>query len=284
MQPAVSGTSSRIQGCDRSKKLYDDLRAMSRISYAKGPSVPYSELTLGETLAETAKRFPNREALISRQQELRYTWRQLDDAVTQVARGLAGLGLKPQDRVGIWAGNCAEWILLQYACARAGYVLVNVNPAYRSHELAFVLGKSGMTALFLWERDARSNYQEILDSARSADHALEHVVQFGSEVWDRMLANGRDLPPEPVLPGHATNIQYTSGTTGSPKGVLLTHYNLVNNARFTGDWLGMTEHDRMAIPFPLYHCAGSICGALNCITRGATLMPRSATPRSKRSR
>jgi len=250
---------------------------MATLSYSKGPEAPLVELTLGETLAQTASLLPDGEALVVRQQNLRYTWQEFDQAVTHVARGLAGLGLRSQERVGIWATNCAEWILLQYACARAGYVLVNVNPAYRSHELAFVLRRSGMRALFLREQDARANYQEILDSARSPEQNLVHVIHLGSSEWDAMLAGGRDLPPEPVLADDPTNIQYTSGTTGSPKGVVLTHRNLVNNARFTGDCLRMTSEDRMCVPFPLYHCAGCVCAVLNCITRGATIILPSAS-------
>src|SRR4051812_3818239 len=117
-------------------------------SYSRGPAAPLVDLTLSEALTQTASRFPNREALVSRHQNLRYTWRELDAEVTRVARGLAGLSLQPQDRVGIWSPNCAEWFLLQYACARAGFVLVNVNPSYRSHDLRFVLRKSRMRALF----------------------------------------------------------------------------------------------------------------------------------------
>ena len=245
---------------------------MPQLSYAKGPSAPLWELTLAEVLAQTASRFPEREALVSRHPNLRFTWRQFDVEVTRVARGLAGLGLQPQDRVGIWATNCVEWIFLQYACARAGYVLVNVNPAYRSHELAFILKRSEMKALFLSARDARANYAEILDGARSPDQALAHVIHLGTPEWDAMLVNGCDLPSTPVLPADITNIQYTSGTTGSPKGVLLTHLNLVNNGRFTGDWMGMTHDDRMVVPFPLYHCAGCVCAVLNCVTRGAAII------------
>src|SRR6266700_7730 len=123
---------------------------MSEPSYSKGPESSLVELTLAEALAQTAVRFPAREALIVCHQNLRFTWRELDDAVTRVARGVAGLGLQAQDRVGIWSASCAEWLLLQYGCARAGFVLVNVNPAYRSHELAFVLRKSRMRAIFFW--------------------------------------------------------------------------------------------------------------------------------------
>ena len=245
---------------------------MPELSYAKGRSEPLWELTLAEALAQTAIRFPEREALVSCHQGIRFTWRAFDNEVTRVAQGLAGLGLRPTDRVGIWATSCVEWLLLQYACARAGYVLVNVNPAYRSHEMRFILQRSGIKALFLNDRDARVNYQEILEGARSPDQALSHVIHLKTDEWDAMLANGHDLPTEPVRPCEPTNIQYTSGTTGSPKGVLLTHLNLVNNARFIGDCMQMTENDRMCVPFPLYHCAGCVCAAMNCMTRGATVI------------
>jgi fatty-acyl-CoA synthase len=249
---------------------------MQELSYATGPVAPLLDMTLSEALARTAARFPEREALVVRHAGTRYTWREFDDAVTQVARGLAGLGLQPQDRVGIWSSNCAEWVFLQYACARAGYVLVNVNPAYRSHELAYVLGKSRMRALFLWEHDARANYREILGQA-DAPETLHRVIYLGTADWDTMLAAGRDLPSHPVLPDDPTNIQYTSGTTGSPKGVLLTHRNLVNNGFQTGEWMGLTENDRMCVPFPLYHCAGCICAVLNCVTHGTTILLPSAS-------
>ncbi len=249
---------------------------MHELSYARGPVAPLLDMTLSEALARTAARFPEREALVVRHAGTRYTWREFDDAVIRVARGLAGLGLEPQDRVGIWSSNCAEWVFLQYACARAGYVLVNVNPAYRSHELAYVLRKSRMRALFLWEQDARANYREILGQA-DAPESLQHVIYLGTAAWDAMLSGGRDLPSNPVQPDDPTNIQYTSGTTGSPKGVLLTHRNLVNNGFQTGEWMGLTENDRMCVPFPLYHCAGCICAVLNCVTHGATILFPSAT-------
>ncbi|MEO8096603.1 MAG: AMP-binding protein [Acidobacteriota bacterium] len=249
---------------------------MSSLSYAKGPEIPLARLTLAEALARTAEKFPFGEALISRHQGLRYTWTEFDQAVTQVAHGLAGLGLQARDRVGIWSTNCAEWILLQYACARAGFVLVNVNPAYRAHELSFVLGKSQMRALFLWERDARSDYQQILDQARKPEHALQHVIHLGTTEWQTMLMRGAALPADPILPEHPTNIQYTSGTTGSPKGVLLTHRGLLNNGLTIGDQMNITERDRFCVPFPLYHCGGCVCCVLNCVTHGATIILPSA--------
>jgi fatty-acyl-CoA synthase len=253
------------------------IRAVAQLSYSRGPEAPLLELTLSDALAQTAAKHPEREALIVRHQNIRWTWRELDAKVTRVARGLSGLGLQPQDRVGIWSSNCAEWVLLQYACARAGYLLVNVNPAYRSHELRFVLRKSGMKALFLWERDARANYREILEAAHAPEQALRHVVYLGGVDWTSMLAGGRDLPAAPVRSGDPTNIQYTSGTTGDPKGVLLTHRNLVNNARFTGEWIELTHEDRFCVPFPLYHCAGCVCSVLNSVVHGATIVLPSAT-------
>ncbi|HYP06792.1 MAG TPA: AMP-binding protein [Bryobacteraceae bacterium] len=250
---------------------------MSRLSYSCGPKRPMVEITLAQALAQTAQRYATREALVSRHQSLRFTWAELDDAVTSVARGLLGLGLRRHDRVGIWSANCAEWILLQYACARAGLVLVNVNPAYRSHELAFVLRKSRMRALFLWAKDGRTDYEQILDQARSTEQALEHVVRLGSPEWDAMLAGGVDLFDQAVLPNDPANIQYTSGTTGSPKGVVLTHRNLVNNALVTGSNVRMTEHDRMCVAVPLYHCGGCVCSALSCVIYGATIIFASAS-------
>jgi fatty-acyl-CoA synthase len=151
---------------------------MANLSYAQGPSASLWNLTQADVLAQTAARFPEREALIVRHQDVRLTWREFDQEVTRVAHGLAGLGLCSGDRVGNWASNCVEWLLVQYACARAGYVLVNVNPAYRSDELAYILQRSGMKALFLRERDARANYQEILDGARCPDQALAHVIHL----------------------------------------------------------------------------------------------------------
>lgn len=250
---------------------------MSKLSYSSGPTTPLVDLTLSGALSQTAERYPSREALVSLHQNLRYTWAELDKEVTRVARGLSGLGLRHQDRVGVWSTNCAEWVLLQYACARAGIVLVSVNPAYRSHELAFVLRRSRIRALFLWANDARNNYQQILDDARSPEQPLEHVIHLGSPEWEAMLTNGLDLPTEPVLPDDPTNIQYTSGTTGSPKGVMLTHRSLANNALLTGDNLRMTEQDRLCTSLPLYHCAGCVCSVLNCVTRGAAIILPSAT-------
>jgi fatty-acyl-CoA synthase len=247
------------------------------LSYSRGPAAPLLEKSLSQALTDAAARFPDREALIVCHQNIRLTWSQLDREVTHVARGLAGMGLARGDRAGIWASNCVEWILLQYASARAGVVLVNVNPAYRSHELRYVLRKSRIRALFLREHDCRANYREILDDSRNGDSLpLEHVVWLGDPTWDSMLAAGRDFPPGASGARDVANIQYTSGTTGSPKGVLLTHHNLLNNGMAISLALRATEQDRICAPVPLYHCFGSVIGSMVSVVTGAALILPSA--------
>jgi fatty-acyl-CoA synthase len=173
----------------------------------------------------------------------------------------------------MWASNCAEWVYLQVATARIGAVLINVNPAYRSHELRFVLRKSGMKAIFLQERDARANYLEILQEARhDQDLPLAHVILLGRDSWTKMLDDGIEPPPHTVQIDDVVNIQYTSGTTGSPKGVLLTHRNLVNNAYLGGRNLRVTERDRLCAPVPLYHCFGCVMASLTSIVHRMTLV------------
>jgi fatty-acyl-CoA synthase len=246
-------------------------------SYARGPVEPLIDRTIPQYLEEIAARFSDREALVVRHQNVRLTWSELHREAEAVARGLIGLGLRSGDRVGIWASNCVEWVLLEYGCARAGLVLVNVNPAYRSRDLAYILRKSGMRALFLRESDARANYRAILDEAAAEQEVpLEHVVWLGQESWQRMIDGGAALPPMPGDSQEIVNIQYTSGTTGAPKGVLLTHHNLLNNAAVQANWLRYTEADRCASPFPLYHCAGCVLSVLTCLARGSTLILPSA--------
>ena len=242
-------------------------------SYVRGPEIELATRTTPQILAETVARFPDRDALIVRHQNIRLSWRQLGDEVERTARGLIGLGLAPGDRVGVWSTNCAEWIYLQLGSARAGLVQVNVNPAYRSNELAYVLKKSGMKALVLRASDARSNYREILEEAmRGQDLALRHVIYLGEESWDRMIAGGKDAGPGPTNCFDVVNIQYTSGTTGAPKGVLLTHHNLLNNGRIINVGLHYTEQDRVCVPVPMYHCFGCVGGTMVSITSGAAMI------------
>jgi fatty-acyl-CoA synthase len=247
------------------------------LSYVRGAEVPLLDQTISQAVSHAAARFSGREALVVCHQNVRLTWRELDREVTRTARGLAGLGLHPGDRVGIWASNCVEWILLQHAASRAGVVLVNVNPAYRSHELRFVLKKSRIRALFLREQDPRANYREILAESCTDDSLpLEHVIWLGGTSWDEMLANGRDIPAFTASPDDVANIQYTSGTTGQPKGVLLTHRGLVNNGMAIGLMLKANQDDRICAPVPLYHCFGSVIGSMVSVVYGATLILPSA--------
>ncbi len=242
------------------------------LSYARGPDEPLCELTIGQVLDRAVERWPDRPALVSCHQHQRYTWRELRDAADKVGRGLAALGIGHGDRVGIWSSNCAEWVLVHLACARAGAVLVNVNPAYRSHELAFVLRKSGMKALFLWDSDSRCNYAQMLKEATSGQAlALEHTIFFGTDCWERFLQAPAQFSP-PLDPNSVANIQYTSGTTGSPKGVMLTHRNQVNNGKLIAQGMRFSEHDRLCVPVPLYHCFGCVIGTMGALTSGATLI------------
>jgi fatty-acyl-CoA synthase len=243
------------------------------LSYSRGPDVPLIERSIWQVFEETARRFSDREALVSRHQGARLTFAGLATAVERTARGLAGLGIGAQDRVGVWSTNCVEWVQLHLACVRLGAVLVNVNPAYRAYELSFVLRKSGMKALFLWESDRRSNYRAILEEARAGqDLALEHIVYFGTEDWATTLEQDKDISAPPTNGDEVTNIQYTSGTTGSPKGVLLTHRNLLNNAAIIVEALRIDERDRIVVPVPLYHCFGCVIGTLVSVVSGAAMI------------
>lgn len=246
---------------------------MKELSYSRGPDAPFLEKTISEVLAETAGRMPDHETLVVCHQNVRLTFRELEKRVEAVARGLTGLGLKQGDRIGVWTSGCVEWVLLFLACARAGLVQVNVNPAYRSQDLGFVIRKSKIKALFLHARDARADYRQILEeTVAGQDLPLEHAIYPGEDSWDKMLADGRSVPDISVKPHDVFNIQYTSGTTGSPKGVLLTHHNVLNNAGLMAQWLNFTETDRFCNPFPLYHTAGCVLGLLACLVSGATLI------------
>jgi len=242
-------------------------------SYVRGPVLPLLEKTIGQALADSVARDPSGDALVSRHQGLRLSFTELQENAARTARGLWGLGIRPGDRVGLWSCNCSEWIYLQIATALTGAVLVNVNPAYRAHELRYVLRKSGMKAIFLHARDARVEYLDILNDARKGqDLALKHVVLLGAESWSGMLAGGVEVPALTQSPEDVVNIQYTSGTTGSPKGVLLTHRNLVNNAYVVGREMVVTGADRLCSPVPLYHCFGCVMSSLLAMVYGIALV------------
>jgi fatty-acyl-CoA synthase len=242
-------------------------------SYAKGPDTPLIDSPIYAEFRRTAARLPDKTALIVSHQGTRFTFAELAAEVERTARGLAGLGLRCADRFGVWSTNCFEWVLLHLASARIGAVLVNVNPAYRAHELGYILKQSRMRALFLHEGDSRADYRSILDNACAGrDLALERVVYLGSDDWPSMLDNGVDLPDAEISPDDVTNIQYTSGTTGSPKGVLLTHRNLINNAEVIRHGMQLDEKDLICVPVPLYHCFGCVAGTLVMAHAGAGLL------------
>jgi fatty-acyl-CoA synthase len=246
--------------------------ALNMLSYARGPNRPLLELTVGDLLRQTASRYPDRLAVASRHQGKRMTWAELDAAADRVARGLWSLGIRHGDRVGIWSTNCIEWMMMHIGCARSGAALVNINPAYRSHELQFTLTRSRMKALFLWHKDKRADYEEILGRAcHGLDLALEHTIYFDSPEWPALLEADGQLPDHVAVEDIA-NIQYTSGTTGLPKGVLLTHHNVVNNGQFLAQGFHYTEQDKIVVPVPLFHCYGCVIGTMSAVNSGAAII------------
>jgi fatty-acyl-CoA synthase len=246
--------------------------AVATLSQTRGPDRPLLELTIGDLLHQTAARFPDRDAVVSCHQPRRLTWSQLSVQADRVARGLWALGIRKGDRVGLWSTNCVEWLMMHMGCARAGAALVNVNPAYRSHELQYTLTRSRMKAIFLWTHDKRADYAAILDRARhNLSLPLRHVIFFDSPQWPVFLDAPGQLPDH-VDPQDVANIQYTSGTTGLPKGVMLTHHNVVNNGQFLAQGFHYTERDRICVPVPLFHCYGCVIGTMTALNTGAALV------------
>jgi fatty-acyl-CoA synthase len=242
------------------------------LSYSRGPDEPLWEKTIGQVLDQTVERAGDCLALVSRHQSKRYTWRELRDLADCVARGLWSLGIGPGDRVGLWSTNCVEWVMLHLGCARAGAILVNVNPAYRTHELAFTLHKSRMKLLFLWDRDSRAEYAQILQEARHGQTLpLEHVIAFGTSAWEEFL-RAKCEARVAIQPEDVANIQYTSGTTGVPKGVMLTHRNQVNNGKLLAQGMRYSERDRICVPLPMYHCFGCVIGTMSALASGAAIV------------
>ncbi|OWW19271.1 AMP-binding protein [Noviherbaspirillum denitrificans] len=267
-------------------------------SYGQGSrETPLIEQTIGEFFDAMASRFPDNEALVSCHQQIRYTYRQLQEESNRLASALLETGLRPGDRIGIWSHNNAQWLLTQIATAKAGLILVNINPAYRLAELEYALNKVGCKSLITMTTFKTSNYIEMVQAiapelasskpgALNAAKvpALKTVIQLGDDHVAGMLRFA-DLmamgnPEDARLPDIAKkldntdpiNIQFTSGTTGFPKGATLTHRNVLNNGFFIGEAMRLTPQDRLCIPVPLYHCFGMVLGNLACLTHGSTIV------------
>ncbi len=238
---------------------------------------PLLEETIGQNLANTVAAHGDREALVVRHQDIRWTYQEFWDQVDLVARALVARGFVKGDRIGIWAPNVSEWILVQYATARIGVIQVSINPAYRTHEVAYVLNQSGCRGLVAATEFKTSDYRKMVAEVRDDVPGLEQVVFIGTSDWDELLAAADSVTSEQVAEIEATlsptdpiNIQYTSGTTGFPKGATLSHRNVLNNGYFVAEACDYTENDRVMIPVPLYHCFGQVMGNIGCTTHGAT--------------
>ncbi len=244
-------------------------------SYIHGTSLtPLIGETVGANFDRIVGLYPDRDAVVVRHQDVRWTYAEFGARVDRVARALVGAGLQPGDRMGIWAPNCAEWLLVQYASAKAGVILVNVNPAYRTSELEFVLNQSGCRVLISARAFKTSDYGAMVTEVAPRCPALERTVFLDSGDWEELLAAGdAELPlPAGLQFDDPINIQYTSGTTGFPKGATLTHHNVVNNGFFIGETCRYTPEDKVCIPVPFYHCFGMVLGNLACTTHGACIV------------
>ncbi len=251
-----------------------------RASYASGPSVkPLLGDTIGANLARTVARFGDREALVDRAAGLRYSYRELAGEVDACALGLLAAGIGKGDRVGIWSPNRAEWVIVQYATAQIGAILVNINPAYRTHELAYVLNQAGICALLAAPAHRTSDYRAMVAEVRAECPQLSQVIFFGDPEWAGLLAAGRAADRSRLAEVAGTlsfddpiNIQYTSGTTGFPKGATLSHHNILNNGYFVAETQHWTEADRVCVPVPFYHCFGMVMGNLGATSHGACIV------------
>lgn len=249
------------------------------LSYVHGAStMPLLGETIGENLKKNALQFPHNEAIVCSHQNYRANYQEFYNQVRQVSKGLINLGLEKGDRIGVWSPNCYQWVLLQYASANIGIILVNINPAYRTSELIFVLNQAEVSYLFAAIEFKHSNYKAMIEDAREFTTTLKGEI-FWDETWDLFLKNGECITDDElalwenrVQFDDAVNIQYTSGTTGFPKGVTLSHHNILNNGYFIGERLQYTEADRVCIPVPFFHCFGMVIGNLACTTHAATMV------------
>jgi fatty-acyl-CoA synthase len=249
-------------------------------SYAAGETTPpLLEQTIGDHFESVVARHGDREALVEVASGRRWTYAELDADVNALARGLMAADVAKGDRVGIWAPNCAEWTLVQYATAKIGAIVVNVNPAYRTHELAYALNQSGLRLLVSAESHRSSDYRAMVEEVSKDTLALERVVYIGTTDWDELVDGGAAVGEDALRERMSVldardpiNIQYTSGTTGYPKGATLSHRNILNNGFFVTETINFTEQDRLAIPVPFYHCFGMVMGNLGCTTHGACMV------------
>jgi fatty-acyl-CoA synthase len=250
------------------------------LAYSHGTSTtPLIGQTIGHNLRETARRFPDRDALIVPFQAVRLTYGEFDAKVDALARSLLAIGIDTGDRIGIWSPNNSEWVLIQYAAARIGAILVNLNPAYRTQEIEYALGQSQCRLLFASTSYKTSDYVAMIDAVRPHLSTLERVVFLGGERWNDLITEAEAVDSDALRQREAAlqfddpvNIQYTSGTTGYPKGATLSHHNILNNGYFVGEGCRYTEVDRVCIPVPFYHCFGMVLGNLACTTHGAAMV------------
>ena len=272
---------------------------MNVLSYTQGrQDIELLQMCIGDAFDLTVSRFAQREALVVRHQGLRYSWQTLAEEVERLARALLSLGLQPGERLGIWAPNCAQWCITQFASAKIGAILVNINPAYRTNELEYALSQSGCRWVICADAFKTSDYHAMLlelvpelASSRPGELACERlpelrgVISLAAEppagllAWQALQERAGQTSHAALAQRQASlhydepiNIQYTSGTTGFPKGATLSHYNILNNGYLVGESLGLTEHDRLVVPVPLYHCFGMVMANLGCLTHGATLI------------
>ncbi|GAA2648793.1 AMP-binding protein [Streptomyces vastus] len=253
---------------------------MTELSYAHGTSTtPLLGDTIGSRLDRAIAEYPERDALVDVPSGRRWTYEEFGAAVGEVARGLLAKGVTKGDRVGIWAVNCPEWVLIQYATARIGAIMVNINPAYRAHELEYVLKQAGISLLVASLAHKGTDYRALVGQVSGKCPQLRETVYVSDESWDALVADAASVPYEQLAALEAelscddpVNIQYTSGTTGFPKGATLSHHNILNNGYWVGRTVGYTEQDRVCVPVPFYHCFGMVMGNLAAMSHGACIV------------